>query len=88
MLIVSRLFVVIHQHPSGLGKSDELILHKTFSLILKDTTKLLKIKKKTTNKQRQTKKKKKKRKQKQKPKLQAVVRDDPLDLTGLHKFRL
>ena len=41
-----------------LGKSDELVLHKTFSIILKDTSKLLKIKKTTTtNKQRQTKKK-------------------------------
>ena len=29
-----------------------------------------------------------KREQKQKPKFQAVVWDDPLDLTGLHKFRL
>ena len=38
-------------------------------------------------------KKKKKQKQKKtetktKTKVKAVVRDDPLDLTGLHKFRL
>ena len=87
-ILIRLAFVCSHSQ-----KSDELILHKIFSLTLKDRTKLLKIKKQTnkqTNKETKANEKIKKTETKTNTKvtLQTVVRDDPLDLTGLHKFRL